>query len=139
LDRLQRPANFLDPHVLTAVGAPRINLEKKPRSRKENTKMNAGVTNLEQPSGARRLALFAVKRTAIGASAVGAQVAGALAVGAVAIGAVAIGRLILKRLIIAQSHVRSLDIAELDIKRLRVGELVVTDKLITPAHEADKI
>ena len=34
--------------------------------------MNAGVTKLqEQPSGARRLALFAVKKTAIGALAVG--------------------------------------------------------------------
>ena len=28
--------------------------------------MNAGVTKLEQPSGARRLALFAAKKTAIG-------------------------------------------------------------------------
>jgi hypothetical protein len=28
-DRLQRPANFLDPHVLIAVGAPWISLEKK--------------------------------------------------------------------------------------------------------------
>ena len=55
--------------------------------------MNAGVTKLEQPSGARRLALFAVKKTAIGSLAVGSQAIGVLAVGALAIGALAIGRL----------------------------------------------
>ena len=58
--------------------------------------MNAGVTKLqEQPSGARRLGLFAEKKTAIGSLAVGSQAIGVLAVGALAIGALAIGRLVL--------------------------------------------
>jgi hypothetical protein len=40
--------------------------------------MNAGLTKLqEQPSGARRLALFAAKKSALGALAVGSQAVGA--------------------------------------------------------------
>src|SRR5258705_4395904 len=114
-DRLQRPANFLDPHVLIAVGAPWISLEKRdaeePRSSLERGD-HEDECRCNQTAGAakRRLALFAAKKAAIGSLAVGSQAVGALAVGAVALGALAIGRPILKRLIIAHCHVRLLDI-----------------------------
>ena len=45
----------------------------------------------------------------------------------------------LKRFIVDTSQIRSLEIDDLNVKRLRVGELVVTDKLVTPAHDAGKI